>query len=63
VFSGEQVASLLEQLGITHVVTVPDSTIGRWENAIEQSTRLRLVRVCREGRSLAAFTSAARRHS
>jgi sulfopyruvate decarboxylase subunit alpha len=49
VFSGEQVASLLEQLGITHVVTVPDSTIGRWENAIEQSTRLRLVRVCREG--------------
>ena len=47
-FSGEQVAELLDELGVTHVVTVPDSTIGRWENAIEQSTRLRLVRVCRE---------------
>lgn len=49
VFSGERVAALFEELGVTHVVTVPDSTIGRWEPAIEQSERLRLVRVCREG--------------
>ena len=48
-FSGEQVSSLLEELGITHVITVPDSTIGRWESAIERSSRIRLVRVCREG--------------
>ena len=48
-FSGEQVASLLGELGITRVVTVPDSTIGRWESAIERSARIRLVRVCREG--------------
>jgi sulfopyruvate decarboxylase TPP-binding subunit len=36
VFSGEQISSLLEELGVTHVITVPDSTIGRWETAIEQ---------------------------
>ena len=49
VFSGAQVASLLEELGITHVVTVPDSTIGRWEHDLERSRHIRLVRVCREG--------------
>ena len=49
VFSGEQLSSLLEELGVTHIITVPDSTIGRWESAIAQSPRLRLVRVCREG--------------
>ncbi len=48
-FSGEQISSLLEELGVTHVITVPDSTIGRWESAIERSPRVRLVRVCREG--------------
>jgi sulfopyruvate decarboxylase TPP-binding subunit len=49
VFSGEQIAAALEQLGITHAVTVPDSTIGQWQEAIEQHGRTRLVRVCREG--------------
>ena len=47
VFSGEEIATVLTELGVTHVITVPDSTIGRWESAIEQ--RIRLVRVCREG--------------
>lgn len=51
-FSGEQVAGLLRQCGITHVVTVPDSTLGRWEAAIEQSG-IRLIRVCREGEAWA----------
>jgi sulfopyruvate decarboxylase TPP-binding subunit len=49
VFSGEQVARLLAELGVTHVLTVPDSTIGRWESAIESMGRTRLIRVCREG--------------
>lgn len=48
-FSGEQISSVLTELGVTHVITVPDSTIGRWETAIENSDRIRLVRVCREG--------------
>lgn len=47
-FSGQQVASLLISLGVTHVVTVPDSTIGRWEEDIARSG-ISLVRVCREG--------------
>ena len=48
-FSGEEVADLLERLGVTHVVTVPDSTIGQWQPPIERRGRVRLVRVCREG--------------
>jgi sulfopyruvate decarboxylase TPP-binding subunit len=51
-FSGEQIASLFKSLDVTHVVTVPDSTIGRWEGAIEQSG-ISIVRVCREGEAWA----------
>lgn len=51
-FSGERIASLLIQCDITDVVTVPDSTIGQWEPAIEQSG-IRLIRVCREGEAWA----------
>lgn len=51
-FSGNQLAALLQDCGITDVVTVPDSTIGQWEPAIEQSG-LRLIRVCREGEAWA----------
>lgn len=47
-FSGEQIATLLEAGGVTHVVTVPDSTIGPWGAAIERAG-IRVVRVCREG--------------
>ena len=50
--SGEQVAPLLSELGITHVVTVPDSTVGRWGDAIVRAG-IRLVRVCREGEAWA----------
>jgi sulfopyruvate decarboxylase subunit alpha len=49
VFTGEEIAATLAQLGVTHVVTVPDSTIGQWQTAIEQRGTMRLVRVCREG--------------
>jgi len=51
-FTGDQIASLLRGAGITHVVTVPDSTIGQWEAAIEQSG-IGLIRVCREGEAWA----------
>jgi sulfopyruvate decarboxylase subunit alpha len=49
VFSGEQIAALLDELRVTHVVTVPDSTIGQWQPAIESLGRTAIVRVCREG--------------
>ncbi len=48
-FTGEQIADVFATLGITHVVTVPDSTIGQWQSAIEARGSTRLVRVCREG--------------
>ena len=49
IFSGEQIATVLEQLGSTHVITVPDSTVGQWQTAIEARGHTRLIRVCREG--------------
>jgi sulfopyruvate decarboxylase TPP-binding subunit len=48
-FTGQEVTSLLTELGFTHVVTVPDSTIGQWDKALSQTPGLRMVRVCREG--------------
>jgi sulfopyruvate decarboxylase TPP-binding subunit len=48
-FSGAQVISLLTRLGITHVVTVPDSTVGPWGEVITATPGIRVVRVCREG--------------
>ena len=51
-FADDAIASLLKSLGVTHVVTVPDSTIGRWESAIE-AHGISLVRVCREGEAWA----------
>ena len=51
-FSGEQIAELLESLAVTHIVTVPDSTIGQWQNAIERRGATQVVRVCREGVAL-----------
>ncbi len=52
-FSGVEIAALFTELGVTHVVTVPDSTIGKWGAAIEQANGIRLVRVCREGEAWA----------
>ena len=52
-FSGEQVAALFADLGVTHVVTVPDSTIGKWGAAIARASDMHLVRVCREGEAWA----------
>jgi sulfopyruvate decarboxylase TPP-binding subunit len=51
-FSGERIAALLADCGISHVVTVPDSTIGQWETAIA-AAGIRLLRVCREGEAWA----------
>jgi sulfopyruvate decarboxylase TPP-binding subunit len=52
-FTGEEIAALCETLGVTHVVTVPDSTLGRWLDAIGRSGRTRVVPVCREGEAWA----------
>jgi sulfopyruvate decarboxylase TPP-binding subunit len=48
-FTGPEFVATLSELGITHVVWVPDTAIGPWEAALESSEKLRLIRVCREG--------------
>jgi len=51
--TGQQFATWCADLGVTHVVSVPDSTIGPWHAAIAGHPMLRLVRVCREGEAWA----------
>jgi sulfopyruvate decarboxylase TPP-binding subunit len=48
-FSGEQIAELLEWMAVTHIVRVPDSKFGEWQNAILRRGATQVVRVCREG--------------
>jgi sulfopyruvate decarboxylase TPP-binding subunit len=48
-FTGPEIVDIFEQLGVTHVVWLPDSTFGLWEPALEAAQQLRLIRVCREG--------------
>jgi sulfopyruvate decarboxylase subunit alpha len=52
-FDGAAVVAALKSCGITHVVWVPDSALGEWENALAHDSDLRLVRVCREGEAIA----------
>jgi sulfopyruvate decarboxylase TPP-binding subunit len=46
--TGAAVADQLRAMAISHVVTVPDGTIGRWESDIGDAG-IHIVRVCREG--------------
>ena len=48
-FTGPEILATLTDLGITHVVWVPDSEIGLWEESLDGSPHLKLIRVCREG--------------
>jgi len=52
-FTGPEIAESLEELGVSHVVWLPDSVLGLWESALEGSGHLQLVRVCREGEAWA----------
>jgi len=52
-FTGRQIVDLLNDLGITHVVWVPDSTLGQWEDALCEAPSIDVVRVCREGEAWA----------
>ena len=48
-FTGEEMVALLERMRISHVVWIPDSTLGQWEPALRAATDLSLIDVCREG--------------
>lgn len=42
----------LEAAGFTHVVWIPDSSLGPWEDALVSSNKLKLIRPCREGEAI-----------
>lgn len=48
-----QVVRHIENAGFTHVVWIPDSYVGHWESALASSTKLQLIRPCREGEAIA----------
>ena len=52
-FSGQQLAGMMLDLDVTHVVTLPDSTIGAWGDAMDRTSGLEVIRVCREGEAWA----------
>jgi sulfopyruvate decarboxylase subunit alpha len=52
-FTGQQLANLALDLGVTHVVTLPDSTIGAWGDTMDGTPDLDVIRVCREGETWA----------
>jgi sulfopyruvate decarboxylase TPP-binding subunit len=49
---GPTVVAALKAAGVTHVVWIPDSELGRWEPALRADPGLRLIRVSREGEGL-----------
>lgn len=52
-FTGPEIVDLLTELGVTHVVWLPDSTFGQWETALRNSPTVELITVCREGEAWA----------
>jgi sulfopyruvate decarboxylase TPP-binding subunit len=50
---GPSIASAFKSCGITHVIWIPDSEIGTWEQALLAEPSLQLIRVCREGEAIA----------
>jgi sulfopyruvate decarboxylase TPP-binding subunit len=48
-YTGQEIVSIFVDLGVTDVIWVPDSALGAWEPSLEDSSDLRLLRVCREG--------------
>ena len=48
-FDGEEIVSILTQCGVSHVVWIPDTSLGTWESALEAASNFDLLRVCREG--------------
>ena len=52
-FSPEEIVFTLNELGITHVVWIPDSTLGQWDESLQKSENIELIQVCREGEAWA----------
>src|SRR5690349_18777382 len=52
-FSGTEIVAELKAMGVTHVVWLPDSALGEWEQALSEAPDMKLIRVCREGEAWA----------
>jgi len=50
---GQAVAAGLRDAGVTHVIWIPDSELGTWNEALSSTEGLALVRVCRAGEAFA----------
>jgi sulfopyruvate decarboxylase TPP-binding subunit len=50
---GPTIVRVLKACGVTHVVWLPDSELGRWDAALQAEPDLHLIRVCREGEAVA----------
>jgi sulfopyruvate decarboxylase subunit alpha len=51
--NGPELARALRENGVTHIVWIPDSEIGKWEPAFLAEPGLQLIRVTREGEGIA----------
>ncbi len=52
-FAGPEIAAVIAELGVTHVMWLPDSGLGPWEAALESSPSFKLLRVSREAEAWA----------
>ena len=52
-FTPDEFVSTLNELGISHVVWIPDSTLGQWDESLQKSENIELIQVCREGEAWA----------
>lgn len=50
---GPGVVAALKLCGVSHVIWIPDSELGTWEQALTAAQGLSLIRVCREGEAFA----------
>ncbi len=52
-FTADEFLEVLSQMGISHVVGLPDSTIGDWFMAVDSVAQIQRIAVCREGEAWA----------
>lgn len=52
-YPGPNTVRILEEVGTSHVVWLPDSELGTWEADLSRHPTIKLIRVCREGEAWA----------
>jgi sulfopyruvate decarboxylase subunit alpha len=50
---GAEIVPALKKCGVSHVIWIPDSELGKWETVLSADRDLKLIRVCREGEAMA----------